>query len=164
MIVVDLKALGQPACRWQRKVQRLPAEGNFLFGSSLREKDADYFRVVAYLGKERRLAVCRDGWQWLLQCTRGKEWRAERYLRDIGGLAQVMGSEQAAEDLLVRFRVQGAGEASPEASQGISEGLGIPALPKDARRTQRRIPEPLRGTQGAVTRSPSTRMASQAIR
>jgi hypothetical protein len=52
--------------------------------ASRRERDEDYFHIVARLNERWRVIVCKDGIQWLLQKSKsdgghGTQWRGRSY-------------------------------------------------------------------------------------
>jgi hypothetical protein len=46
---------------------------------SVRESDDDYGKVVARLGSDRRVIVCADDIQWIVQRRSGSLWRSLHY-------------------------------------------------------------------------------------
>jgi hypothetical protein len=147
LIELDLKAAGSSENRRHGTGPRLPVSGQFLEGRSRREKDSDYSKVIGYLSDGRRLIVCRDLVQWVLQDKRGDEWRADRFLRQEAGLRLFVKDGAAIDEMLAKFNpsLQPAQVTSPEASQSVESIPGLPTVPKSRLRPQRRIPGPVRG-------------------
>jgi hypothetical protein len=46
---------------------------------SNRERDDNYGKVVAQLGPDRRVIVCADDFQWIIQRKIGAQWRGQHY-------------------------------------------------------------------------------------
>ena len=157
MIELDLKASGDRQGRRHGASPRLPLSGQFHPGESIREKDSDYSKVVGYLSDKQRLIVCSDSMQWILQNRRGDEWRAELYFRQEAGLRLFVMDGAAIDSMLAKFTppLEPAQNTLPEASQSVEVTFGLPRVPKSRYRTQRRLPEALRGTAGGLVSQPS---------
>jgi len=53
---------------------------------SRREGDDDYENIVAQLGSDWRVIVCRDNWQWIVQERKWGEWKSRHYLTSRDGV------------------------------------------------------------------------------